>query len=698
MLAVPNPKANPENLLALVRGAAEGKVVLPDFQRSFVWARDDVRELLVSVLYGYFIGTFLMLDTDGSAPMFPTCLVAGVKDRFPSTKLASHPTIRLVLDGQQRLTALFYALYAPSIPLAGSKYPYRFYLDLEAATEMRFDDAVLAVSDHDNATKSMVEARIAKHLSLPFTRLLDTGQFVKWIYSEQSHWDTDESRSCLVDLQNRLGTFLVPVVALAPDTGEANIVTIFERINRTGVSLSLYDLIRARLYPRGLDLAKLWSDFPKGKSQLHQTIRPETILRTLCLLEGREPKKVNLLDLGKLLEPALFRARWDEACKGIELATARAASEYGSFASNYLPYTTLLPPLAALLSTMKTTGSPQEAFRKLDTWYWAAVFSQRYESASDSKSQQDVMQVGEWLRGGFAPDWIGRLQGLSVDLDTEEPRSAVFRGALALCARRGCRDFWTGQNAPLSGCHDDHVFPRALYAKGHAVETLANKAILSAATNQKKSKKPPSAFMDECLKGHGGDETALYATLETHFINENAYLAMLLDDFEEFVSERRRALVDEVARLVTVPVGELRQPATIQQQSSAGPFELDVLSADAKAKATGRVPVAVSIDGITVNVGSWRALAVTIVEHLLAQAASVPVPFQGGRSERNFLAPAPVHPDGSPMQAYQALETPQGTVYLHQHLSAWEFLRRLNELCQQSGLPPSQVKVTLAST
>jgi uncharacterized protein with ParB-like and HNH nuclease domain len=57
------PKANPERLLTLVEEAYKAKIVLPEFQRSFVWSREDIEELLASILRGYFIGTFLILNT-----------------------------------------------------------------------------------------------------------------------------------------------------------------------------------------------------------------------------------------------------------------------------------------------------------------------------------------------------------------------------------------------------------------------------------------------------------------------------------------------------------------------------------------------------------------------------------------------------------------------------------------------------------
>jgi len=38
------PKANPESLLGIMRDAHEGTVVIPEFQRSFVWGREGFED------------------------------------------------------------------------------------------------------------------------------------------------------------------------------------------------------------------------------------------------------------------------------------------------------------------------------------------------------------------------------------------------------------------------------------------------------------------------------------------------------------------------------------------------------------------------------------------------------------------------------------------------------------------------------
>lgn len=57
-------------LVSLVEQAYEGRLSLPDFQRDFVWTREEVADLLRSVLRGYFIGSLLLLRCDPQNPPF----------------------------------------------------------------------------------------------------------------------------------------------------------------------------------------------------------------------------------------------------------------------------------------------------------------------------------------------------------------------------------------------------------------------------------------------------------------------------------------------------------------------------------------------------------------------------------------------------------------------------------------------------
>lgn len=65
-----------------------------------------------------------------------------------------------------------------------------------------------------------------------------------------------------------------PVVTLGPDTSLEAVCSIFETLNRTGVRLSVFDLLAARFYARGLDLRRLWER--TGKSRRSSTTLTST--------------------------------------------------------------------------------------------------------------------------------------------------------------------------------------------------------------------------------------------------------------------------------------------------------------------------------------------------------------------------------------------------------------------------------------
>ncbi len=71
-----------------------GTVLLPEFQRGYVWNRDQVRGLMRSLYLGYPVGGLLMweTETDGTA-------IRGTS--------SSGGTRLLLLDGQQRITSLY---------------------------------------------------------------------------------------------------------------------------------------------------------------------------------------------------------------------------------------------------------------------------------------------------------------------------------------------------------------------------------------------------------------------------------------------------------------------------------------------------------------------------------------------------------------------------------------------------------------
>lgn len=550
MPAFEAPKANPERILSIIDHAFAAKIVMPEFQRPFIWAREDIEEFLASILCGFFVGTFLLLDTPADNPMFPYRPVEGLELVDPGVSSRTHATVRLVLDGQQRITSLFYALHEPDISLRWAQYPHKFFLDLDLALSGDIDEAVVGVSTRDNRRMAIMRERQRADRALSFALLRDSSAFHRWLYSEQQVWSGSE-RDRIESFYRRFDGFMVPVVSLSPETGRDNIVSIFERINRTGISLSLFDLAAARLYLKGVNLRKLWAEFTRTHEDAARDVKPEFLLKVVALIRGKEPRHGSMLETIDPLDADTFRELWGDGAEAVASAYRRIRVKYGASDSSRIPYTTMVVPLALLLRALGKARAGEEAYRKVDRWYWGSVFSQRYDSAVNTKSYQDVRDVLRWLSEGVAPQWLERLGEEDLDLGVEESRSAIYRGILCLVARNGARDFLTGQAAALNQCQDDHIFPQKAYGNAHPVNVVYNRTLISKETNNNKRDNDPASFLRNCLRGHGDDEARLLTTLQTHYISERAYSAMLRDDFEGFVAERRSSLEQAVRSLLT---------------------------------------------------------------------------------------------------------------------------------------------------
>ena len=93
----------PSKVDDLVRGVRIGRIGLPDLQRPFVWADNKVRDLFDSMMKGYPIGYVMIWESPSDYETKKN--VIGKNE-----KIHDEPK-ELVIDGQQRLTALVAAMY-----------------------------------------------------------------------------------------------------------------------------------------------------------------------------------------------------------------------------------------------------------------------------------------------------------------------------------------------------------------------------------------------------------------------------------------------------------------------------------------------------------------------------------------------------------------------------------------------------------
>lgn len=515
----------------LLNDVKTGCVVLPDFQRSFIWEPEDIRELLVSVLGDYFIGSMLILEHFKDDSPFALRLIEGVEEINKSAKMQS--IVKILLDGQQRTSALFYALYEPDIPLKNRKSPYLFYLDLEKALKKEWDDAVIAVSKRDRRRLGEIKGN---DNIIPFSLLKNIGALAQKF---RDHTQFNDIINLVNDFLNRQ----IHMVTLSKGIDLEKIVETFERINRTGEPLSIFELLTARLYKHNIKLRDLW-ETAKENYKFAEFISPEFILKVIALLREKEPKRKNILELA----PESFAEDWKRACKVLDEAYRRVTDIKNGYGvldfKKWMPYTTMLVPLAAMIDFI-TTGNleTKENYDKIDRWYWTAVFSNRYDQAVDTASANDFIALKYWIKDdGKVPDFMQKFDFDTVDLETDKQSSAIYRGVISLIVLRGALDFKTGQPPQFDRekIQDDHIFPKSVY-KDHRV---VNRTLIS--TNAEKSDKKPSEYFKQILEEHGNEKFKII--LETHFIPEDALNTLLNDDLPSFIEKRRNDIVEELKK------------------------------------------------------------------------------------------------------------------------------------------------------
>ena len=521
-------------LFSLVKEASEGKLALPQFQRSFVWSPEDVKELLLSVFKQYFIGSLLLMDIDPHSPPFALRAVEGSEI---SEQLLRGVSSRLLLDGQQRITSLYYAFYAPDIPLKGrKKNPTRFFVDLKKFFEDDVDNAIFYKPENKCKQYELeVGSWQFENLIVPLKELRDwskwRGAYTRWLATcpkELAEWTINQSPAWDKKI-NSVFNYDTSVLTLSKiDANNSyqleEICTVFEKLNSTGVTLTVFDLLTARLYPKGIHLDKLWNEALEKSEIFSQFVSVDKsafgvlILRCIALMRGVDLKSKALINLSDVN----FNRDWWRAIRYFDEAHTRLISlqddGFGVFNQKWLPYTTTIPVLAALLAQRDSLDSSKKshATQAIQWWYWGAVFTGRFTGPVETITQRDYSDLRKYFENKEQyPEVFQEIHSEILRdkadfslLQVARSTNIRYRAIMCLLALNGARDFRMNESITFSQLEDHHIFPRSWLKNNHTETTLGggltvlhntivNRTLISAETNRAISSKPPSEYLHD---------------------------------------------------------------------------------------------------------------------------------------------------------------------------------------------------------
>ena len=572
-----------ESLHEILKIVSHGGYQLPEFQRGWVWDDSHIVSILASVSLSYPIGAVMMLENGNPDVRFKPRPVEGVQ------LLEGKDPDRFILDGQQRLTSLYQALFLKKVVRTRDirkKEIFRwYYIDMVRALNNSIDreEAILSIPE-DKKIKNF-RNEIQKDYSTPdaeFEEMVfpisEVFNCYEWRSQFNKFWDYDREKIKLFDefeknIIKRFEQYQVPVIKLLKETPKVAVCQVFEKVNTGGVSLTVFELVTAGFAADGYNLREDWEGKldargrkiePGRKDKLHhervlRSVGPDELLQVISLLSTYNRKQLDSETAVSCKRVDILKITLADYKKFVEIATdgflkaAKFLFQQKIFSNRDLPYTTQIVPLSALLAKLGTSSQNDFARNLIAKWYWCGVFGELYGSAVETRFSKDMVDVISWIEGGAEPTTVWDCNFIPDRLNTLRSRnSAAYKGVFNLLLRDGCLDFRTGVPIEVQSYFDEsidihHLFPKDWCIKqsidSRQYDSIINKTALSYQTNRIIGGSAPSIYLRKLREKENINQERQNEILRSHGINVNA---ITNDDFKVFFHSRRETLLNHI--------------------------------------------------------------------------------------------------------------------------------------------------------
>ncbi len=569
-----------------------GDIAIPEIQRPFVWNSTKVRNLLDSIYNGYPIGYIITW-------------------RNPNVRLKDGSTSegkKVLIDGQQRITALTAALKAQEVMTKEFK-KVRIKIAFNPIEE-RFEVLTPVIAKED---------KWISDVSVLFNNGSNQYKFVNDYLSLNNVEDPDTVAANIGKLIG-LSSMSIGMIDLAPDLDIQTVTEIFIRINSAGVELSQADFVMSKIAASeeygGQDLRKaidyfshlaVAPEFYKLMQENDQKFASTEYFNKMSWLKSetedlydpsytdvlrvaftKEFKRGKLADLVALLSGRNFETRTYES----DIAEASFA-KLKKGVLDFINETSFKRFLMAIRSAgfinagmirsknainfayivyliLKEQGTkPEKIERLVRRWYVMSVLTGRYSGSPESKFDLDIRRINETsveqrlldIEDGelSAAFWEASIiQSLNTSV-ASNPLFKVYLASQVKAADKGflSRDI-TVQEMLIFRGDVHHVFPKNYLKKQGLTRgrynQIANYVYMQQDINIQVSDRPPNIYfnevMQQCKTGvtkYGGitSETELLENLKQNCIPESIF-DMDASNFEEFLVDRRKLIAQKM--------------------------------------------------------------------------------------------------------------------------------------------------------
>lgn len=565
-------KTNDRPINELMKDISDGKIQLPDFQRGWVWDDYRIRALIASISNNYPVGAAMFLEYGNVNIRFKYRTVEG------SDNVGEAPT-ELILDGQQRLTSIFSAMFSEK-PVKtrtdkGKDLEQFYFLDINKCLSTDIDrvDAIISVPKSKVITAnfgrdvildlSSQDKEFDQHM-YPLNLILNFTKSSQWQNAYYAHHNFNpDIMKKFIEFGEKITVtmmqYKIPVITLEKDTPKEAVCQVFENVNTGGVSLTVFELVTAVFAMDDFELRKDWEKRYADSfgGDILSIVTATDFLTAITLLSSYKSggtvscKKKDVLNL--TLDN--YKRYADELTKGF-IEAEKLLNEERIFMSRDLPYTTQLIPLAVICTLLGNKINITTNKDKIKRWYWCGVFGELYGSANETRYVNDIVGLMEWIENyGSEPKTVNEAYFYPTRLLSLQSRqSAAYKGIMALILKEHCKDFISGREMDFTVYKSDavdihHIFPRkyceSMGYPSKKWNSIVNKTPISYSTNREIGGVAPSKYIGKIEKNGKVLSSVLDDYLITHKINP---VLCRTDDFDAFILDRAKQLLDVISK------------------------------------------------------------------------------------------------------------------------------------------------------
>ena len=514
----------------LVSMMEKGELSLPEMQRGYVWQATRVRDLLDSLYRGYPSGTILIWETDTSVPTRKMAL-----DQVAS----EYKSIKLLLDGQQRLTSLAAVIRGREISVRGRKRPIDLLFNLEHPDTLSVVTEVHENSPDDERIEDEADSS-EKELLQRFNRMTfvvstkKLAQRSKWVkVSDVFNIDSDApflKKANVTNLDDpnfvrytqrlarlraiRKYAYHIDLLGQSLDYDE--VTEIFVRVNSLGSKLRGSDLALAQITAKWQNSLTKFEQFQRNCSKLGFNLDLSSVhIRNLVVFATGQCR---FRTLARLTATELESA-WSKCKRGMEFALDFMASNVEVESPTLLASPYILITIAYFGYRRNYSLSTEEE-EQLRRWILLANIHGRYSRGSSEtfldqdlstlRDDKGVVELMERLRVQ-----VGRLRLTPRDLESRNQNSAIFKTMFLAFRAAGAKDWLSKIGITINPKRASnkleyhHIFPKFVLGNRYStreINDIANLCFISGKTNRRISKREPEEYFRELINTAGIDQ------------------------------------------------------------------------------------------------------------------------------------------------------------------------------------------------